>query len=123
MHAFEEFLAKIDRPEHRAEMEEVLAWVADTFPQLKPKIAWNQPMFTDHDTFIVGFSASKGHFAIAPEEATMNRFLDEIVQSKHDHTKGLIRFKWGQPVDFPLLERMIAFNIEDKADCTTFWRK
>ncbi|PLT45946.1 hypothetical protein B8V81_4377 [Paenibacillus pasadenensis] len=123
LEAFEAYIAGIDRPDHREQMEEALAWVAATFPQLQPKIAWNQPMFTDHETFIIGFSASKQHLAVAPEEAAMNRFLEEIVESKHDHTKGLIRFKWGRPVDYPLLERIIAFNIEDKADCTTFWRK
>ncbi|MCG6581884.1 iron chaperone, partial [Acinetobacter baumannii] len=26
------------------------------------------------------------------------------------------------PVDFSLLERMIEFNMLDKANCTTFWR-
>ena len=40
-----------------------------------------------------------------------------------DSTKQLIRIRWEQPVDYALLERMIAFNREDKADCATFWRK
>ncbi|NRG47411.1 iron chaperone, partial [Bacillus sp. CRN 9] len=31
--------------------------------------------------------------------------------------------KWDSPVDFSLLEKMIEFNILDKADCSTFWRK
>ncbi|QCB29216.1 hypothetical protein [Corynebacterium endometrii] len=28
-------------------------------------IAWNQPMFTHHDTFIIGFSHAKKHMAAA----------------------------------------------------------
>jgi len=51
------------------------------------------------------------------------QFEDEIVQAGHDHTKELVRFKWNSPVDFSLLEKMIEFNIADKAECTTFWRK
>ncbi|MFB9279050.1 iron chaperone [Cohnella cellulosilytica] len=123
MEVFADYLARIDHPQHRSQMEEVLTWVAESFPNLAPKIAWNQPMFTDHDTFIIGFSVSKQHWAAAPERAGMIHFADEIAQAGHDHTKELVRFKWDRPVDFSLLEKMIEFNIEDKADCSTFWRK
>jgi uncharacterized protein YdhG (YjbR/CyaY superfamily) len=50
MEAFEEFLARIKNPQHLARTEEVLGWVTKKFPSLMPKIAWKQPMFTDHDT-------------------------------------------------------------------------
>lgn len=35
-------------------------------------------MFTDHCTFIIGFSIAKHHLAVAPEIAGINRFSDEI---------------------------------------------
>jgi len=57
--------------------------------------------------------------AVAPERAGMMQFEDEIVQAGYDHTKVLVRFKWNSHVDFSLLEKMIEFNIADKADCTT----
>ena len=123
MEEFKEFLARMDNLEYRARTEEVLSWVATKFPTLKAKIAWNQPMFTDHETFIIGFSVAKQHMAIAPEKAGILQFSDEIVEAGYDHTKELIRIKWSQPLDFSLLERIIAFNITDKADCSTFWRK
>lgn len=123
MDTFEEFLAKIDNPAHRAQMEEVLVWVGEQFPDLVPKIGWNQPMFTHHDTYIIGFSVAAKHMAVAPEKAGMDHFLDEIKAAGHDHTALLIRFKWNTPMDFDLLRKLIQFNIEDKADCTTFWRK
>ncbi|WP_317765313.1 iron chaperone [Pediococcus ethanolidurans] len=69
MNTFAEFISAIEDPKHRARVEEVLTWVSETFPQLKTRIAWNQPMFTDHGTFIVGFSISKKHMAFTPEEA------------------------------------------------------
>jgi len=119
---FAEYLAGMDNPEHRARMEEVLGWVARTFPRLAPRIAWNQPMFTDHGTFIIGFSAAKHHMAVSPEAAGIRRFSDEIRQAGFQHTKMLVRFPWNRPVDYGLLKRMIEFNIEDKADCSTFWR-
>jgi uncharacterized protein YdhG (YjbR/CyaY superfamily) len=113
----------MDHPQQRERTEEVLNWVAEKFPNLKPRIAWNQPMFTDHGTFIIGFSTSKKHLAISPELAGIEHFSADIVQVGYEHTKMLMRFPWDRPVDYALLEKMIAFNIEDKADCTTFWRK
>ncbi|MDN4077316.1 iron chaperone [Paenibacillus polymyxa] len=123
MEAFAEYLAHIDNPQHQARTEEVLAWVIKKFPNLRPKIAWKQPMFTDHGTFIIGFSVAKHHLAVAPERAGIHHFSDLIVQSGYNHTKQLVRIQWDSPVDFALLEKMIEFNILDKADCSTFWRE
>ena len=72
MEVFAEYLARIDNPQHKARMEEVLGWVAKKFPNLMPKIAWNQPMFTHHGIFIIGFSLAKHHLAVAPESAGIN---------------------------------------------------
>ncbi len=122
MEVFAEYLAQIDNPQQRARTEEVLTWITKKFPNLMPKIAWNQPMFTDHGTFIIGFSIAKHHLAVAPEKAGIDRFSAEIVLAGYDHTKQLIRIKWDSPLDFSLLEQIIEFNILDKADCSSFWR-
>ncbi|GIQ69495.1 iron chaperone [Xylanibacillus composti] len=122
MEVFTDFLARIDNPQHRARTEEVLTWIATTFPALVPEIKWKQPMFTDHGTYIIGFSVAKQHLAVAPERAGIDRFAEEIAKAGYDHTKELIRIHWEQPVDYSLLEGMIAFNMMDKADCSTFWR-
>ena len=39
MEVFAEYLAHIDNPQHQAQTEEVLGWVAKKFPNLIPKIA------------------------------------------------------------------------------------
>lgn len=123
MEAFAEYLDRIESPMHRERTEEVLTWVAEKFPNLEPKIAWNQPMFTEHGTFIIGFSISKQHLAVAPERAGIDHFADAIVLAGYNHTKELVRLPWNRPVDFSLLEQIIEFNILDKAGCSTFWRK
>ena len=123
MEVFEEFLAGIDNPDHRERMEEILGWVMNEFPALTPVIKWNQPMFTDHGTYIIGFSVAKHHIAVAPEQAGINRFSEEIEQAGYDHTKELVRIKWKNEVDYSLLKKMIEYNITDKADCENFWRK
>lgn len=122
MEDFSEFLKRIENQEHRARTEKIFNWVMEKFPTLKPEMKWNQPMFTDHGTYIIGFSVAKQHLSVAPEQAGMNQFIEEIVQAGYDYTKELMRIKWNRPVDFLLLEKMIAFNMMDKADCSTFWR-
>lgn len=123
MEVFAEFIAAIQKEEHHNRTNEVLSWVSKKFPQLNPKIAWNQPMFTDHDTFIIGFSVAKQHLAVAPEKVAIGRFAEKIKETGYNHTKEIIRIKWKDEVDYSLLEEIIEFNIIDKADCTSFWRK
>jgi len=123
MDVFAEFLAKIDDPIHRERMEEIFEWITNKYPNLEKVIKWNQPMFTDHGTFIIGFSVSKKHIAVAPESVTITHVEDDIVKAGYDYTKEIIRIPWNKTVDYHLLEKMIDFNIKDKANCTTFWRK
>jgi uncharacterized protein len=113
----------IDNPQHRDRTEEVLAWVTREFPNSMPKITWDQPMFIDHGTYIIGFSVAKHYLAVAPGKAGINHFSDEIMQAGYNHTKQLVCIQWESPVDFSLLEKIIEFNILDKTDCSTFWRK
>lgn len=122
MEIFEEYLSRIENPVHRERMEQILKWTLEKFPNLSPVIKWNEPMLTDHGTFIIAYGTSKKHISVAPEQAGINQFADDIANSGYDHTKELIRIPWDRPVDFQLLEKIIEFNILDKADCPTFWR-
>ena len=71
----DEFLATIPNDDNRARMADVLVWFGLTYPEMELRIAWNQPMFTHHGTFIIGFSTASQHMAMAPpERATMIRF-------------------------------------------------
>lgn len=123
MEAFKAYLEGISDPRQRIRTEEVLNWIKVTYPQLNTKIAWNQPMFTDHGTFIIGFSVSKHHLTVDPERAGIIHFSDEIVHAGYEHTKELIHLCWDLPVDYALLDKIITFNIAEKANCLTFWRK
>ena len=120
---FDSYLNRIEDPQHRARMEEVFHWVLANFLTLKPRIAWNQPRFTDHGTFIIGFSAARRHLAVAPEKEGIDRFSDEIMKAGYNHTKQLLRIEWTKDVDYALLGKIINFNISEKANCKTFWRK
>lgn len=123
MEVFTDFISAIENPINKERTQSILRWVMNAFPNLTPKIAWNQPVFTDHGTFIIGFSVSKNHLAIAPERIVIDFFSNAIIQSGYDHTKELIRIGWDKPVDFELLSNIIKHNIAEKADCGSFWRQ
>ncbi|MQS52077.1 iron chaperone [Companilactobacillus mishanensis] len=123
MFEFEEYLSLIDDPDHEKRMRELLEWVIQTFPNLKTRVAWNQPMFTDHDTFIIAFSIAKKHIAVAPEGIVMEKFSEELKQAKYSAGKQMFRIGFDQDVNHDLLKRIIQFNIDDKKETTTFWRK
>lgn len=123
MNTFEEYLQTIENEEHRAQLKEVLDWVANTFPTMEKKIGWKQPMFTNNETYIVGFSVAKNNYAIGVEKYTLDLFRDEVQAAGYDTTSQLIKVKWNQETDYKLLEKLIAFNIKDKEGYTGFWRK
>ncbi len=123
MEKFDSYLKEIQVPEQKARMEQLFRWIGEKFPNLEAEIKWNQPMFTDHGTFIIGFSMAKHHMSFTPEEAVITIFSEDIKKLGYDRTKGLAKIKWTDEVDYTLLEKIIEFNIADKAECTTFFRK
>lgn len=123
MNTFDEYYEKVGNPEHVARMKEVVEWVLTKYPQLETKIAWNQPMFTHHGTFILAFDYNKKYMTVAPEKVVVDLFSDEIKAAGYEHTKMLIRFFWDRPFNYELLSKMIEYNIEDKKDWNLFWRK
>jgi hypothetical protein len=123
MDIFNGFLENIDNEQHRSYTEAVLEWVFEHYPNLVPRVGWNQPMFTDHGTFILGFSVAKKHLAVTPEQAGITHFAKDFEQAGLSYSSMIVRFPFDQPFNFELLAKMIEFNLEDKKDCTTFWRK
>ena len=123
MEVFESYLMTLNSNIQKERLTSILSWIQANYPQLEPKIAWNQPMFTDHETFIIGFSASKKHISIAPEPQAITHFQNEIEKAKYEYTKGIIRVPLAEEMDYSLLRLLIDFNIAEKANCMTFWRK
>lgn len=122
METFEDYLDAMSEPEQRDKMEAILNWVQDNYPQLEKRIAWNEPMFIDHGTFIIGFSYAKKHIAVSPEVKTIKKFNKYIVETGLSHTDNIVRIKWEEPIPFELLKQFIEYNIKDKKDYTKFWR-
>lgn len=118
----DEYLETIPNDDNRARMVDVLVWVGLTYPELELRIAWNQPMFTHHGTYIIGFSAASKHLAMAPERATMIRFESVMRERGTDFGTMLARQPWNKPFDYELLDAFIQHQLEEKQDITSFWR-
>lgn len=122
MTELETYLNQIDPPEHQERMREIHDWVSREFPQLVIQMKWNQPMYTDHETYIIAFSTAKKHLSFAPEKAAMDQFSKEIAEAGYSCSKMLVSISWTTQVDYDLLRKVIAYNIEDKKEYTKFWR-
>ena len=118
----DEYLATIPNDDNRARMVDVLVWVGLTYPELELRIAWNQPMFTHHGTYVIGFSAASKHMAMAPERATMIRFEPVMRERGTDFGTMLARQPWNKPFDYELLDAFIQHQLEEKQEVTSFWR-
>lgn len=120
--SFPEFLQTIPDPDNRKKMNEVIAWVKETYPELDFRMAWSQPMFTAHSTFIIGFSAAAKHLAVSPERATMLHFEDNLKSRGTNYSKMLVRMPWNEPIDYELISSFINYQLETKKDIHSFWR-
>ncbi|WP_312032281.1 iron chaperone [Hujiaoplasma nucleasis] len=120
---FNDFINQIQDDEKRQVINDLLKQIQDDYPELEAVIKWNQPMFTHHGTYIIGLSLSKHHFALSPEQKTIQVFSNEIIDSGYEHSKMIIRFPWKKEINYQLIKKMIEYNINDKMNEDHFWRQ
>lgn len=121
METVDEYLQTISAPEHRETMQGLLERIQQVFPGLALQIKWNQPMFIDHGSFIIGFSAASKHYTVAPEKPVLDEFREQIVEAGYSDSKMLFRITWEQDVDWDLMSDIIHRSIEFKQHSETFW--
>lgn len=122
MDEFKDYFDTVDNIQ-TLKLQEIMQWIIDNYPKLGRRVAWNQPVFTDHGTFIIGFSLAKAHISVAIERVGMKKFEQGFIEDDYSFGKQMFRIGIDQKVDYGLLKDIIDFNIEDKKDCQTFWRK
>ncbi|MBU5278717.1 DUF1801 domain-containing protein [Ligilactobacillus animalis] len=118
-----EYIQRIDDPDNRLIFGDFINWLMTDFPELKPEYKWNQPMFTHHGTFIIGFSVAMKHFTVAPEMRTFEHFLPQIKDLKLKHGKKTFQLQFGQNIPYDLLRALINYTLADKQNVTSFWGK
>ena len=120
---FSEYLNNIEDINIKNRLTTILKWIKETYPNLIGAIKWKQPMFILNNSFIIGFSYSKNHIAIAPEQVVVEQFSEQIKAYGYNHTKMLIQFPHNKEVNYELLKMLIDNNILNKKNSTSFWRK
>nr|WP_242688976.1 DUF1801 domain-containing protein [Staphylococcus simiae] len=106
---------------HRHKLNVLFQWIEQQFPELQCTIKWHQPIFTHHQTFIIGFSIAKNHVTISPEPGCLKYVTQRIQDNGYSHTEFIFRIKWHDSIDYDLLSDIIKLNITEKANVTTFW--
>lgn len=118
-----DFYQGITKIEQQLKVEQLFHWISTKYPHLNLVIKWNQPMFTDHGTFILGFSFAKDHISVAPEKHTMDLFRNDLTDNDYQPTSMMFRIRWNQDVNFDLLAKILDYNITSKQNYDSFWRK
>ncbi|OTA25564.1 hypothetical protein B9G54_07360 [Alloscardovia macacae] len=119
---FAEYLEGPRVPDTTRELlREVLSWMCTTHPELETRIAWNQPMFTHHGTFIVGFSASSKHLSFAPEVPVLEQLRSAFSERGYKCLKKTVNLPLSLSLPFDLLDEAVAAQMELKKDVTSFW--
>jgi len=122
MQTVQDFLDAIPVKENRQIIVAILNHIKQKYPDLKLELKWKQPMFVLGKTFIIGFSVAKNHYNIAPEKYTLDKFTPYLEEKKIKYTKMLIQFAWNEKINYELIDKLIEFNMVDKADYENFWR-
>lgn len=119
---FKEYLDAIDEADQQDKMNQILTWIQESYPELETCIKWNQPMFLHEGTYIIGFSYSKHHIAVAPETKAIKKFKDYIEETGFSYTDNIIKIRWEDSIPYNLIKELIEYNIEDKKGYEKFWR-
>ncbi len=122
MSPFQSFIDSIPNTNNRNKFEQFLNWIHQEYPHLDRQIKWNQPMFIQNGTFIIGFSVAKNHFSVAIEKEGLDAMSDAISQTGYEMSKMLFRVKWSDEIDKGLFKKIIDFQCEEKKNYTSFWR-
>ncbi|MCL2803488.1 MAG: DUF1801 domain-containing protein [Micrococcales bacterium] len=122
MKTFEDFLAKINSPEHREKLCQVLDWVTDQYPQVKTEFKWNKPTFTVAGTYIVAFDAAKNHFSLVdPEHLGIEAVAGDLDTAGLSYTAAIVRIPWDKPVPYEILKKLIEAKLAAKDGVKSFW--
>ena len=121
MNQIDEYLANISEENQRAKLSELLKWVTKTFPNLELQIKWKQPIFTDHDTYIIGFSVAKKHLTVGLETRNLQHVAPLLEQNGIKHGTNTFKIVFTDKIPYDLLNQIIEYVIDDKKEITNFW--
>jgi uncharacterized protein YdhG (YjbR/CyaY superfamily) len=84
--------------------------IKESAPGAEESIKYGIPTFTLKGN-LVHFAGFKGHIGFYPAPSAIIAFKDEL--SNYKTARGTVQFPLDQPIPFDLIERMVAFRVEE----------
>jgi uncharacterized protein YdhG (YjbR/CyaY superfamily) len=106
----DEYIAMV--PEH---VQEILIKLRDTIrkaaPEAEEVISYGMPAFKFKGAILVYFAAQKAHIGFYPTASGIENFKNEL--TPYQWSKGAVQFPLDKPLPYELINRMVAFRVQE----------
>lgn len=109
----DEYLASFPE-EVRTILEKVRQTIRQAAPEAEETISYGMPTLTLNGRQLVYFAAWKRHLSLYPVPAGDEAFEQEL--APYRAARGTVRFPYGRPVPYGLIERMVRLLVQQRAD-------
>lgn len=99
--------------EIQALLQQVRATIRAAAPEATEAISYQMPTFKLQGN-LVHFAAFKKHIGLYPSSSGTAAFDEEL--AAYDVSKGTIRFPYGQPIPFELIDRITRFRVQENLE-------
>jgi uncharacterized protein YdhG (YjbR/CyaY superfamily) len=97
-------------PEARAILTQLRKYLLQLVPQAKEKMGYGIPTLTLNGN-LIHFAAYKNHIGLYPGSKAIAVFEKEL--SCYQTSKGTIQFPINEPLPMPLIDKIVAFCVEE----------
>jgi len=105
----DEYIAGFPEPV-RTLLEQLRERIRQTAPEAGEKISYRIPTFDLHGN-LVHFAGYKQHIGFYPSSSGIAAFQDEL--GAYKTSKGTVQFPLDEPLPLDLVERIVAFRVEE----------
>lgn len=98
-------------PDVRKVLEKVRKTIHKAVPGLEEKISYGIPTFTLNGKYVVYMAGNKGHVGLYPAPIDSAGFKKDL--APYASGKGTARFRYGEPMPFDLITRIVKFRAEE----------
>lgn len=99
--------------EIQALLQQVRATIKAAAPEATEAISYQMPTFKLQGN-LIHFAAFKKHIGLYPSSSGTAAFQKEL--AAYDVSKGTIRFPYGQPIPFELIDRITRFRVQENLE-------
>jgi uncharacterized protein YdhG (YjbR/CyaY superfamily) len=91
-------------------LEQLRATIKNLVPDVQESISYRIPAFKYHGV-LVYFAAYKNHIGFYPTSSGIDAFKEEL--SEYKGGRGTVQFPINKPIPFDLIEKIVAFRVNE----------